>query len=74
MSAKLKIFGVPMSQAVRTVLWVMLYKNLPFELIITAPGSPKENGTRHPSYLENIQMEPYQVSKILKPVTYYQSQ
>ena len=41
-----------MSQAVRTVLWMMLYKKLPFELIITAPGSPKENGTRHPSYLE----------------------
>ena len=52
MSSKLKIFGVPMSQAVRTVLWMMLYKKLPFELIITAPGSPKENGTRHPSYLE----------------------
>ena len=52
MPTRLKIFGVPMSQAVRTVLWVMLYKNLPFELIITAPGSPKENGTRHPSYLE----------------------
>ena len=52
MSNKLKIFGVPMSQAVRTVLWMMLYKKLPFELIITAPGSPKENGTRHPSYLE----------------------
>ena len=46
------IFGVPMSQAVRTVLWMMLYKKLPFELIITAPGSQKENGTRHPSYLE----------------------
>jgi glutathione S-transferase len=52
MTNKLKIFGVPMSQAVRTVLWMMLYKKLPFELIITAPGSPKENGTRHPSYLE----------------------
>ena len=52
MSNKLKIFGVPMAQAVRTVLWMMLYKKLPFELIITAPGSPKENGTRHPSYLE----------------------
>jgi glutathione S-transferase len=52
MSNKLKIFGVPMSQAVRTVLWMMLYKKLSFELIITAPGSPKENGTRHPSYLE----------------------
>ena len=52
MPTRLKIFGVPMSQAVRTVLWVMLYKNFPFELIITAPGSPKENGTRHPSYLE----------------------
>ncbi len=52
MSSKLKIFGVPMSQAVRTVLWMMLYKKLPFELIITAPGSPKENGTRHSSYLE----------------------
>jgi len=52
MNKKLKIFGVPMSQAVRTVLWVMLYKKLAFELIITVPGSPAENGTRHPNYLE----------------------
>ena len=29
MTSKLKIFGVPMSQAVRTVLWMMLYKKLP---------------------------------------------
>ncbi len=73
MSSKLKIFGVPMSQAVRTVLWVMLYKKLPFELIITAPGSPKENGTRHLLIWKNIPMEPFLAWKIMKLDICYRS-
>ena len=48
MSATLKIYGVPMSQAVRTVIWLLLNKKLPFELVVTVPGSPKANGTRDP--------------------------
>ena len=41
-----------MSQAVRAVLWLLFNKELPFELVLTVPGSKEENGTRHPSYLE----------------------
>ena len=41
-----------MSQAVRAVLWLLFNKELPFELILTVPGSKEENGTRHPSYLD----------------------
>ena len=52
MSSKIKIHGVPMSQAVRAVLWLLFNKDLPFELVLTVPGSKEENGTRHPSYLE----------------------
>ena len=44
MSAPLKIYGVPLSQAVRTVIWLLLNKKLPFELVVTVPGSPKANG------------------------------
>ena len=52
MNNKIKIHGVPMSQAVRAVLWLLFNKELPFELVLTVPGSKEENGTRHPSYLE----------------------
>ena len=52
MTNKIKIHGVPMSQAVRAVLWLLFNKELPFELVLTVPGSKEENGTRHPSYLE----------------------
>ena len=54
MSAPLKIYGVPMSQAVRTVIWLLLNKKLPFELVVTVPGSPKANGTRDPEYMKKF--------------------
>jgi glutathione S-transferase len=46
-----KIYGVPFSQPVRSVIWLLLLKGLPFQLIATNPGSKGENGSRHPSYL-----------------------
>ena len=43
-----------MSQAVRAVLWVLFNKELPFELVLTIPGSKDENGSRHPDYLSKF--------------------
>ena len=43
-----------MSQACRSLIWLLLNKKIKFELILTMPGSKQENGTRHPSYLEKI--------------------
>ena len=51
MNKPLKVYGVPMSQAVRSVLWLLLYKKLPFEFILTVPGSSDDNGSRNPEYL-----------------------
>jgi glutathione S-transferase len=47
----LKLYGVPFSQPVRAVMWLMLYKKLPFELVLTNPGTTGENGSRHPAFL-----------------------
>ena len=33
-----KLYGVPFSQPVRAVMWSMLLKRKPFELILTNPG------------------------------------
>ena len=46
-----KIYGVPFSQPVRAVMWLMLYKSTPFELVLTNPGSKGDNGSRHPTFL-----------------------
>lgn len=47
----IKIYGVPFSQPVRSVIWLLLLKKLPFELVPTNPGSKGDNGSRNPSYL-----------------------
>jgi glutathione S-transferase len=47
----IKIYGVPFSQPVRALLWMLLLKKMPFECIPTNPGSKGENGSRHPVYL-----------------------
>ncbi len=47
----IKIYGVPFSQPVRSLIWLLLLKQLPFELVPTNPGSKGENGSKHPSYL-----------------------
>ena len=46
----LKLYGVAGSQPVRSVLWLLSMKQIPFELIFTMPGSRK--GTKHPDFLE----------------------
>ncbi len=47
----LKLYGVPFSQPVRAVMWLMLHKGMPFELVLTNPGTTGENGSRHPDFL-----------------------
>ena len=32
------LYGVPFSQPVRAVIWLMLYKELPFEMVLINPG------------------------------------
>ena len=48
----IKIFGVPFSQPVRAVLWLLLLKRQTFELVMVNPGSSGENGSRHPDFLK----------------------
>lgn len=44
------IYGVPFSQPVRAVLWLLMLK-IPFELVLTNPGSSGPGGSRHPDFL-----------------------
>jgi glutathione S-transferase len=45
------LYGVPFSQPVRAVMWLMLYKRLPFEMVLINPGSQGDTGSRNPTYL-----------------------
>ena len=45
------LYGVPFSQPVRAVMWLMLYKRMPFEMVLINPGSKGETGSRNPNYL-----------------------
>lgn len=45
------LYGVPFSQPVRAVMWLMLYKQTPFEMVLINPGSKGETGSRNPAYL-----------------------
>eukprot|EP00300_Choanocystis_sp_HF-7_P036765 c52679_g1_i1.p1 GENE.c52679_g1_i1~~c52679_g1_i1.p1 ORF type:complete len:239 (-),score=48.44 c52679_g1_i1:296-982(-) len=47
----LRVFAHPVSQPARAVLWALYNQNTPFELVLVNPGSTKEGGTRHPSFL-----------------------
>ena len=51
MSSPIIIYGVPFSQPVRAVLWLILFKKMDFELYLINPGSSSEKGSRHPDYL-----------------------
>ena len=51
MSNPILIYGVPFSQPVRAVLWLLLLKQKNFELSLVNPGSSSERGSRHPDYL-----------------------
>ena len=37
------VYGVPFSQPVRAVLWLLLWKRRPFELRLVNPGSSGDN-------------------------------
>ncbi|MEL6184552.1 MAG: glutathione S-transferase family protein [Myxococcota bacterium] len=45
------IHGVPFSQPVRAVLWLLVHKRRPFQLELTNPGAKGERGSRNPAYL-----------------------
>mmetsp|Transcript_10914 Transcript_10914/g.14447 ORF Transcript_10914/g.14447 Transcript_10914/m.14447 type:complete len:292 (-) Transcript_10914:417-1292(-) len=50
-SSLLKLYGVPLSQPTRSVVWALLLKQLPFEFVLTVPGLDKPNiGARHESF------------------------
>lgn len=46
------LYGVPFSQPVRAVMWLLLMKRQPFKMVLVNPGSSGENGSRNPAYLE----------------------
>jgi glutathione S-transferase len=48
----LTLYGSPLSQPVRAVIWLLLLKKMPFELILMNPGSKGEIGTRNPNFLK----------------------
>jgi glutathione S-transferase len=50
----LLLYGVPVSQPTRAVLWALLMKRVPFELKFTMPRSSKPGGALHPEYLERL--------------------
>ena len=50
-ASPLILYGVPFSQPVRAVMWLLLYKRQPFEMVLINPGSAGDNGSRHPDYL-----------------------
>ena len=45
------LYGVPFSQPVRAVMWLMIMKRLPFEMVLINPGSEGKSGSRNPTYL-----------------------
>lgn len=45
------LYGVPFSQPVRAVMWLLLYKRMPFKLAPVSPGSKNDGGSRSPAYL-----------------------
>ena len=45
------VYGVPFSQPVRAVLWLLLLKRMSFELVLINPGSRGDTGSRNPAYL-----------------------
>ena len=51
MSNALTLYGVPFSQPVRAVMWLLLHKQMPFEMVPINPGSKGANGSRSPEYL-----------------------
>lgn len=50
-TSPLILYGVPFSQPVRAVMWLMLYKRLPFEMTLVIPGVSGRHGSRNSDYL-----------------------
>ena len=47
----LKLYGLPLSQPTRAVIWALNWKGLKYELITIMPGSREKNGSRSEEYL-----------------------
>ena len=45
------LYGVPFSQPVRAVIWLLLNKGSPFQMVPINPGSKGASGSRNPAYL-----------------------
>ena len=45
------LYGVPFSQPVRAVMWLLFQQRQPFEMVLINPGSSGDNGSRNPAYL-----------------------
>ena len=54
MSSPLILYGVPFSQPVRAVMWLMLYKKQSFDMVLINPGSTGATGSRNSNYLEKF--------------------
>ena len=50
-AAPLILYGVPFSQPVRAVMWLLLNKKRPFEMVLINPGSKGDTGSRNPRFL-----------------------
>ena len=50
-SSPLILYGVPFSQPVRAVIWLLLHQAHPFEFKMTIPGLAGDHGSRHPDFL-----------------------
>ena len=50
-TSPLILHGIPFSQPVRAVMWLLLHKRVPFRLVPVSPGSKSEGGSRSPEYL-----------------------
>lgn len=46
------LYGVPFSQPVRAVMWLLLARRVPFRMVPTVPGSKGDGGSRSAAYLE----------------------
>ena len=49
-SSPLILYGVPFSQPVRAVIWLLLHQAHPFEFKMTIPGLTGDHGSRHPDF------------------------
>ena len=47
----LKLYGVPLSQPLRSVAWACLQQRVPFQVVITVPGIAAKSGSRNEAFL-----------------------